>query len=101
MIHPSFRHHTAAHDDLSFAPMDLSGVEILHPQFDEELRLLTLELDHGKANEMGTAQLDAFVALCELVESANEITCVCTSSRVNSNSSCPGPTIRKVLSMDS
>jgi enoyl-CoA hydratase/carnithine racemase len=61
--------------------MDLSAVEILHPHFDEGLRLLTLELDHGKANEMGTAQLDAFVALCELVESNPEITCVCTSSR--------------------
>lgn len=61
--------------------MDLSSVEILHPRFDEELRLLTLDLDHGKANEVGTRQLEAFAALCDLVEGSEEITCVCTASR--------------------
>ncbi len=61
--------------------MDLSAIEGLHPTYDAALRLLTLELDHGKANEMGTVQLDAFDALCELLEGSDEIRTLCTTSR--------------------
>ena len=39
--------------------MDLSTIEALHPSHDPERRLLVLWLDHGKANEMGSEQLDA------------------------------------------
>lgn len=56
-----------------------------HPRLDEARRLLILELDHGKANEMGSEQLDGFEALCDQIEqaagSANPITCLCTTSR--------------------
>src|SRR5690606_38524029 len=51
-----------------------------------------LELDHGKANEMGSAQLDAFAQLCELLEDADRsqpITCLCTTSRRVSRSGKP------------
>jgi enoyl-CoA hydratase/carnithine racemase len=61
--------------------MDLSAIEVLHPRLDEERRLLVLELDHGKANEMGTEQLTAFEALCELVEGTDAVSCICTTSR--------------------
>ncbi len=61
--------------------MDLSSIEGLHPTLDPERRLLILELDHGKANEMGTAQLDAFEALCELLEADDSIRTLCTTSR--------------------
>jgi enoyl-CoA hydratase/carnithine racemase len=61
--------------------MDLSRIAALHPAHDPELRLLVLELDHGKANEIGTPQLDAFEALCELLEASDEVACMCTTSR--------------------
>lgn len=61
--------------------MDVSSISALHPTHDEGRRLLVLELDHGKANEMGSAQLDAFEALCDLVEKDDALSCVCTTSR--------------------
>ena len=64
-----------------FRAMDLSPVEGLHPTFDEAHQLLVLELDHGKANEMGSDQLDAFARLCDLAEKHDEIRTLCTTSR--------------------
>lgn len=43
-----------------------------------------LELDHGKANEMGRAELSAFEALCILLESGEVRTLVTYSRRVTS-----------------
>ena len=60
--------------------MDLSRIEELHPSHDPERRLLVLDLEHGKANEMGTAQLDALTRLCEELEADDAITCLCTTS---------------------
>lgn len=68
---------------------DLSPIEALHPSFDAEHRLLVLELHHGKANEMGTAQLAALRALCELVESDDRIRSMCTTSRRVSSKGTP------------
>ena len=59
----------------------LETISALHPSWDGNNRLLLLDLDHGKANEMGSEQLDAFDRLCELVENSDAIRCVCTSSR--------------------
>jgi enoyl-CoA hydratase/carnithine racemase len=63
--------------------MDLSPIAALHPRLDPPRQLLILELDHGKANEMGSEQLAAFEALCVLLEGPQElaITCLCTTSR--------------------
>lgn len=64
--------------------MDLSSISALHPRLDADLQLLILELDHGKANEMGSEQLAAFEALCALLEDREReqaITCLCTTSR--------------------
>lgn len=61
--------------------MDLSTIEALNPTFDETRALLVLELDHGKANEMGSEQIGAFEALCGLVEGDDRIRCLCTTSR--------------------
>jgi enoyl-CoA hydratase/carnithine racemase len=64
--------------------MDLSSISALHPHLDAERQLLILELDHGKANEIGAEQLAAFEALCGLLEAperAQPITCLCTTSR--------------------
>jgi enoyl-CoA hydratase/carnithine racemase len=69
--------------------VDLTRFDVLHPRFEADHRLLVLELDHGKANEMGTAQLDAFAALCDLVENDASIACVCTTSRRTSKSGKP------------
>lgn len=65
---------------MSAAP-NLDPIAALHPAFDADRQCLVLELDHGKANEMGTAQLEAFDALCDLVEANAEIRTVCTTSR--------------------
>ncbi|KIG12226.1 Enoyl-CoA hydratase/isomerase [Enhygromyxa salina] len=72
--------------------MDLSPISALNPRLDPTLQLLVLELDHGKANEIGTEQLVAFEALCTLLESADlpqAITCLCTTSRRVSKSGKP------------
>ena len=69
--------------------MDLSAFEGLHPSFDAERSLLTLDLDHGKANEMGTEQLDAFEALCDFVETDDCVRTMCTTSRRTSKKGKP------------
>jgi enoyl-CoA hydratase/carnithine racemase len=61
--------------------VDLTRFAGLHPELDAERKLLTLWLDHGKANEMGTAQLDAFDALCDALEGDDAVMCLCTTSR--------------------
>jgi enoyl-CoA hydratase/carnithine racemase len=63
--------------------MDLTPIAALHPRLDAERQLLILELDHGKANEIGSEQLAAFEALCAWLESSRDlaITCLCTTSR--------------------
>lgn len=60
--------------------MDLSRIAALHPTFDPERKLLVLELEHGKANEISTVQLDAIAALSDLLETET-IACLCTTSR--------------------
>lgn len=61
--------------------MDLASIAALHPRYEDDHGLLILELDHGKANEMGSEQLSAFDALCELLEAEPAISCLCTTSR--------------------
>ena len=61
--------------------MDLSELAPLHPTLDRDRGLLILDLDHGKANEIGSEQLAAFDALCALVESNDEVRTICTTSR--------------------
>ena len=64
--------------------LDLDRIAALHPRLDADRQLLILELDHGKANEMGSEQLLAFERLCELIEDPRReqpITCLCTTSR--------------------
>lgn len=68
--------------------MHLTPIEALHPHYDPELRLLTLTLEHGKANEVGTVILDAFEALCDLLE-RGDVACLCTTSRRLSKSGAP------------
>lgn len=62
-------------------PGDLEPFGALNPQYDAEHRLLVLDLDHGKANEVGSEQLDAFAALCDRLEGDDAVTCMCTTSR--------------------
>jgi len=61
--------------------MDPQRIAPLHPDFDPALGLLRLELEHGKANEVGGVELDAFEALCELLEGESAVRCLCTTSR--------------------
>jgi enoyl-CoA hydratase/carnithine racemase len=69
--------------------MDLSPIAGLNPRYEDGHRLLVLELDHGKANEMGSEQLDAFTKLCELVEKNDEVRTLCTTSRRSSKNGRP------------
>ncbi|MEE9385975.1 MAG: enoyl-CoA hydratase/isomerase family protein [Nannocystaceae bacterium] len=61
--------------------MNLAAIDTLHPHIDADRRLLVLTLDHGKANEVGSEQLDAFEALCHLLEQHRDISTICTTSR--------------------
>ncbi|MCX4247945.1 enoyl-CoA hydratase/isomerase family protein [Paraliomyxa miuraensis] len=61
--------------------MDLGPIAALHPTLDSPRRLLVLQLEHGKANEMGSEQLDALAALCTLLEADPSVSCLCTTSR--------------------
>jgi enoyl-CoA hydratase/carnithine racemase len=69
--------------------MDLSAIAGLNPTYEDGHRVLVLELDHGKANEMGSEQLDAFTQLCELLENDDEVRTLCTTSRRSSRSGRP------------
>jgi enoyl-CoA hydratase/carnithine racemase len=69
--------------------MDLSSIDALHPCFEATTGLLILELEHGKANEVGIAQLEAFEALCDLIESNDAIRTMCTLSRRQSRKGTP------------
>lgn len=72
-----------------FRRMDLTAIAGLHPSFDEQHQLLILELDHGKANEVGTEQLDAFEALCAMLEQDDRVRTLCTTSRRHSKRGTP------------
>lgn len=69
--------------------MDTTAIAELHPTFDAERKLLVLSFEHGKANEMGTAQLDALERLCDLVENDEDVMCLCSTSRRKSGSGKP------------
>jgi len=69
--------------------MNLQPLQILHPRYEEDHQLLILELNHGKANEIGTAELHAFTSLCELLEDSTAIVCVCTTSQRQSSTGKP------------
>ncbi|MCA9656572.1 MAG: enoyl-CoA hydratase/isomerase family protein [Myxococcales bacterium] len=69
--------------------MDLSSIEALHPSLDPARRLLVLDLDHGKANEMGSEQLDALARLCTGLEADASVTCLCTTSHRASKKGTP------------
>ncbi len=66
-------------------PAALETFAALHPRYDAERRLLVLELEHGKANEVGSEQLAAFEALCAALEGDAQVSCLCTSSRRRSS----------------
>ncbi len=68
---------------------EFAAFDALHPSFDEEHRLLLLELEHGKANEVGSVQLEAFAALCDYLEQSDKVTCLCTTSRPKSKRGTP------------
>ena len=69
--------------------MDLAPLGPLRPRLEADRQLLILDLDHGKANEIGAAQLDAFEALCAALEVDPAITCLCTTSTRRSASGKP------------
>jgi enoyl-CoA hydratase/carnithine racemase len=66
-------------DDVAALPW-LADCESLHPKFDSARGALWLWLDHGKANEMGTRELDAFAALAGGIERDARVRVLCTSS---------------------
>lgn len=69
--------------------MDLAPIAALHPTLDSSRRLLVLSLDHGKANEMGTEQLDALARLCGLLEGDASVSLLLTTSRRTSSKGTP------------
>lgn len=69
--------------------MDLQRFSRLRPSFDATTGVLALDLEHGKANEVGTAVLEAFEVLCATVEDDASILCVVVSSGRRSSKGVP------------
>lgn len=69
--------------------MELAAIAALHPELDAERKLLTLWLEHGKANEIGGEQLSAIEHLCVLLEDHDSVMTLCTTSRRSSGSGKP------------
>ncbi len=61
--------------------MDTTRFSLLRPSFDADAKLLVLVFEHGKANEIGTAELDAFEQLCDVLECDDTVRCLCATSR--------------------
>lgn len=66
-------------------PAEFAAFSGLHPEFDSSYRILWLRLDHGKANEMGSAQLDELEALASFLEREEGVRCLATSSERQSS----------------
>lgn len=64
----------------ALTPEQLAPFAQLHPSYDPERGILWLKLSHGKANEMGTEQLDALDAVAQLLEQDDRIRCLATTS---------------------
>lgn len=60
--------------------MDTDRFSVLRPTLQADRRLLVLDLEHGKANEMGSEQLEAYEALCQTLEADDTVRCLCTTS---------------------
>lgn len=60
--------------------MELNEYSSLHLSFANEGRVLLLALEHGKANEMGSAQLREFERLCDEIEVTPQIRAFITYS---------------------
>ena len=63
--------------------MNTDAFSILNPSISEDGTLLRLDLDHGRANEMGSAQIKAWEALCDLLEGGSARALITTSQRTS------------------
>ena len=69
--------------------MDVSGYDHLHLSLEAEGRLLVLTLDHGKANEMGSAQLREFEQLVKDLEADSTVRALISTSNRRSRRGTP------------
>ncbi|NCG17780.1 MAG: hypothetical protein GWP91_02040 [Rhodobacterales bacterium] len=69
--------------------MDLSSYKTLHVTAEDEGRIIVLEFDHGKANEMGFAQLTEFERLTADLIADNEAVALITWSQRRSSRGTP------------
>ena len=58
-----------------------SDIQILNPSLSEETRTLTLTLDHGRVNEMGSEQLKAWETLTLFLAKGSIQTLITTSQK--------------------
>ena len=64
-------------------PVELSDFDILHPALIEEGRTLVLNLNHGKANEMGSDTLRAWENVTEFLHQGDVRSVITTSERLS------------------
>ena len=69
--------------------MDTSGFETLKVSLEQEGRVVVVEFDHGKANEMGTAQLAELEALSGAIEGSADVVSMITWSQKQSGRGTP------------
>lgn len=67
--------------DAALSSPDLQALCDLHPRFDEAHKILWLDLNHGKANEMGSEQLTQLEALADLLEKDASVRCLAVTSQ--------------------
>ena len=63
--------------------MNLDPIAPLNPTLSPDGKQLTLNFDHGKANEMGSIELKAFEALSELLEKGTIRVLISSSQRLS------------------
>lgn len=61
--------------------MNLDPVSLFFPSLSEDKKCLTLNFNHGRANEMGSSELKAFEALSEILETGQIRVLISTSQR--------------------
>ncbi|MBM74222.1 MAG: hypothetical protein CMK59_02370 [Proteobacteria bacterium] len=63
--------------------MTLNTIKAFHPELRDDDKTLILKLDHGRANEMGSAELSTWMELCDILETGTIRTLITTSIKTS------------------
>ena len=63
--------------------MNFNAIDTFYPEQTDDTKTLILHLDHGRANEMGTAELNTWIELCKILETGSIRTLITTSRKTS------------------